>query len=668
VTWGLAPLPAEWALPARILVECALGCVLAVLWLRRLGLDVCAAALGGALFAATCLLGQSFWPPVVATLAWLPALLLCIETLARRWQPGAWLGLVAATALQLLAGFPQFALYSLQLAGCYALLRTATHHGVGRGPWRALGSMAAAVALGAGVAGAQLLPSLELVQHSSRAGTLDTGETHYLGDSAGAAAALRNALDPAPKLLAFDYQGGGNYLGTGTLLLLAVGAALGPPALVLPLLALGALALLLSDGHLGPGAPLFRVYSALPGVGWFRAPERIRIVTLVAAIAVACIGLDRVGRGRDGSSRRRMLAAAAALAVATLGIALVGAPGAAARALVAAAWIALALAMPHAPRVRYAAQALLVACILADLLLATAPFGSLRALPRDWSERFSLSGYAIADAAAIARLRGGADGARVEVEKALPATGGEALHGADHVNCLEPLAPRPWRQLLAELPLSERDTLYDVASVAHLVRPLRRDPEAGARLYAEFVERYVSGAPLAEGPPPGFTLRLVERPTALPRAYWVGRHALGTQDAALAHVARGDFDFHAAVWLEQDPGVASPGDAPPLRPARIVSATPESVEVELDAPAAGLLVLTDTWYPGWRAIRDGRELPILRANGLFRAVAVPAGPSRVRFEYAPASFRAGVALSIASLGIAIAWPLAALRYSRMPRA
>ena len=111
-----------------------------------------------------------------------------------------------------------------------------------------------------------------------------------------------------------------------------------------------------------------------------------------------------------------------------------------------------------------------------------------------------------------------------------------------------------------------------------------------------------------------------------------------------------DFDFHDDVLLERDPG-ALQDPVFPLRAARIAAYAPERVEIEVDAPADGMLVLTDTWYPGWRATRDGSELEVFRANGLFRAVRVPAGTSRVRFEYAPASFRWGVAISLASIGI-----------------
>ena len=61
------------------------------------------------------------------------------------------------------------------------------------------------------------------------------------------------------------------------------------------------------------------------------------------------------------------------------------------------------------------------------------------------------------------------------------------------------------------------------------------------------------------------------------------------------------------------------------------------VDVAVDATQPGYLVLSDVWHPWWSATVDGRMTPILRANVMFRAVAVPAGRHRVRFEFHPLS-------------------------------
>jgi hypothetical protein len=70
---------------------------------------------------------------------------------------------------------------------------------------------------------------------------------------------------------------------------------------------------------------------------------------------------------------------------------------------------------------------------------------------------------------------------------------------------------------------------------------------------------------------------------------------------------------------------------------KIESSRPGRVEMLAKSKAGGLLVLHDTYYPGWIAEMDGKSAPILRANRLFRAVEVPAGTHHVTFRFAPFS-------------------------------
>ena len=59
--------------------------------------------------------------------------------------------------------------------------------------------------------------------------------------------------------------------------------------------------------------------------------------------------------------------------------------------------------------------------------------------------------------------------------------------------------------------------------------------------------------------------------------------------------------------------------------------------VAVDAAHAGFVVLNDVWHPWWTADVDGEDVPILRANVLFRAVHVPAGRHVLTFEFKPIS-------------------------------
>lgn len=82
---------------------------------------------------------------------------------------------------------------------------------------------------------------------------------------------------------------------------------------------------------------------------------------------------------------------------------------------------------------------------------------------------------------------------------------------------------------------------------------------------------------------------------------------------------------------------------------RVDSDGPEHVHVSVFTPQPAFLVLNDQQLPGWRALVDGRPARTFTANGMFRAVAVPALSSSVEFRYAPSSFKVAKWISILSL-------------------
>jgi hypothetical protein len=79
----------------------------------------------------------------------------------------------------------------------------------------------------------------------------------------------------------------------------------------------------------------------------------------------------------------------------------------------------------------------------------------------------------------------------------------------------------------------------------------------------------------------------------------------------------------------------------------------ERVVVGVVPDRAGLLVLADAWYPGWKASVDGQERPIHRVDHAFRGVVVVPGDREVVFTYAPASFRVGAGASLVALLAAV---------------
>jgi Bacterial membrane protein YfhO len=81
-----------------------------------------------------------------------------------------------------------------------------------------------------------------------------------------------------------------------------------------------------------------------------------------------------------------------------------------------------------------------------------------------------------------------------------------------------------------------------------------------------------------------------------------------------------------------------------------------SVTLRVDAACAGLLVLPDTYFPGWKATVNGRVRAIYPTDGAFRGLTVPKGTSRVEFRYEPRAFPIGIALAVAGLvAFAVIW-------------
>ena len=114
---------------------------------------------------------------------------------------------------------------------------------------------------------------------------------------------------------------------------------------------------------------------------------------------------------------------------------------------------------------------------------------------------------------------------------------------------------------------------------------------------------------------------------------------------------KGETDISREVLLEHAPQAGLP-PSPSARPslvARLSEDRPERVVAEVSTDSAGLLVLADLFYPGWKAEVDGHAAEILMADGVFRAVALTPGPHRVAFHYQPLSVFIGAGLSAAAL-------------------
>jgi len=120
-------------------------------------------------------------------------------------------------------------------------------------------------------------------------------------------------------------------------------------------------------------------------------------------------------------------------------------------------------------------------------------------------------------------------------------------------------------------------------------------------------------------------------------------------EASLAALGRPDFAPRAVVYLPVAARgtVSAKGDPG----ARIVSSTitAEKCAFRTQAETRTMLVMAQGWYHRWEASVDGSDVPLLRANGGFQAVEVPAGSHQVLLAYKDRAFQLGCVISVVAL-------------------
>jgi hypothetical protein len=93
----------------------------------------------------------------------------------------------------------------------------------------------------------------------------------------------------------------------------------------------------------------------------------------------------------------------------------------------------------------------------------------------------------------------------------------------------------------------------------------------------------------------------------------------------------------------------------------------DHVRIVAEAPSEGLLVVGDSWWPGWTARVDGMPVPILRADAIVRAVVWPAGRHVLDMAYRPREIAIGAAVSVTTVILLIGMVLAGRRRSATSR-
>jgi hypothetical protein len=652
------------------------------LFLRRRGLVTAAAAMGGIFFALSgYLVSQHTLVRMLLGAAWAPlAFYFADRALAEGWKWAAAGG--AVLALQVFSSDPETAVVTAAIAGGHLLLVSAWQ----RRPLRGLGLTAAMGACSFLLSAVQVLPTWEMMKQSVRAHGLSYGEAVIYSLHP---AQLADFVWPTPFGQSWPvhfYWGGfmldasaftnipwsaSNYLGLPVLALAAAGMAVSRRRLRRWLLAGTVFFLLLA---LGRYAPLYRLLGEVPVLNAFRYPSKYVAWMVLCLAAAAALGFERL-REELSENPRGVLRIGLIYTAATAAIA-------------AAAWwlwpMILAAKSPFPS---------------ASLLYLQA-LEHLRASWMHWTVINLLCGLLLV-AAGQKRLRPNvalaALGAIVIVDLCLvnvtimPA-------GPPGIYAFEPQAARLLRaegEPLGHYRVYREEWEFRDSNPALTIEPrysrqaiwqrntLRRNHSAMSGiedmvLYGSYELR--DGLPLFAGglspqilalfnvrylilPLDAPTARTVKVKTifsdpksdlridrilnAWPRAFFVpGARAARDEKEAIKLLGAVNLTREAVITTAENLAPAAPA-AGGMVAARVADYQPDRVRIEVEAPSAGWLVLSDRCYPGWKAAVDGVPAPIYRANVLVRAVRLERGRHLVEFTYRPLLLRltAGVSLS-----------------------
>lgn len=680
--------------------------VLAYVFLRRghllhapAFLGACVFALGGFVIAHTQHL--SF----LRALAWMPLVLLLTREIPERPWPYTVPRLAFAVALTILAGHLQVVLITLMLAALLAIhagkSKAAGLRNTAGAALRALVTMCSGALLGCVAAAVVLLPALELASLSRRAeGLAFTTATSF--------SLPRRGL----LLLAFPNFFGtpanGSYIGpdafwemTGTagvvsLLLAALGIACGRRADRWFWAAIVALALVLAMGHNTP------VYSWLlavfPVLRYFRVPPRFLLWSSFALAVLTAYGTEWLGAraGHLESRRARAIFGGALTLVVLVSLYLItGSPGfeRALRSLqapFAAEW------EPGDPILTAAASTALKNLRLAGMFLGGSTLLLLLVMLRRISRSvatvciglllvgelymFGANFYPTAAPGLLTPVRLpfdlGQDAYRIATSpEFIRAHGGLYMHRSS----FQPPFFDPVRFSNTLIP--NMGVLEEVADIStHNTISIRHIDEFTGWTWSDFREkdgrsplldffgaRYVyDSRPNKWATPVDNSGGVVWRnPSAMPRGWLVTTYQLvktpqemqkrlretAIDSSPVFSPARTVFLYDYDAPREIVTLRGGEGGSRILR--REYRLNTVSFDVRLTEPV--LLVLNDTYYPGWRAYVDGHDVPIHRANHAFRAIFLQASARRVDFVFQPRSVHLGLAISTMTTLLLLWW-------------
>ena len=714
---GAQFLATERVFALMFLVHFWLGCLGMYALARELGCRSWVAFVSGLAFGFTGLIASWVYAGhdgrVIAA-SMFPFVFFFIRRGVRTGAVAPFVGAAASIGLALLSFQIQIVYYLLLSAGLWGVYCVVRYARSRPAPVtvRAVAMGLGAVALAFALAAVILVPFSGYVPDSPRGQeggrgyeystsySMPPGELLAMAVPEQAGASIADPTTGDPLLPEYSREGGfklhTEYVGAWVVLMLVVGAVVTRRERDWQFLAgLSVFGLTLAFGGF---TPLYRIYyAALPGLDKFRAPGLAFCIVSFATVAMAALTLEHLAARMEPAARPRVGVRTAAvedgttttvvriiLAVAALALlgALVLSAGEARGAgpSRAAGWMRFALFAGMTGAVLIAWFRGAIVARTAALILALVVTADLWVIARKFFHTYPPPEVVFASDDVVDFLRAQRGPFRVWTLP-IPQTyrGGGAYgsnylwtHGIDQVGGEHPNPLQRWNEFLGE----GKQTYIDWHRV--LLGPaVVEGPEGQAITFQStpgFLEagnvRYIiSMAPLSV---PGLrevhrgSALVYENTRALPRAYLAASAVPAA--GALSSMASGTWNPRAVAYVEPGARISLP--AGPLQgSADVVEYTPDRVVVTTRASRAALLVLSDTYYKGWRATVDGRETEVVRTNHAFRGVAVPAGEHRVVFTFEPADLRTGALISVATLVLlALAAAASLLLHRRRTRA
>ena len=159
----------------------------------------------------------------------------------------------------------------------------------------------------------------------------------------------------------------------------------------------------------------------------------------------------------------------------------------------------------------------------------------------------------------------------------------------------------------------------------------------------------------------GLSVNYVYKNTdAMPRATFVFSSKTAKREDMLELMKSRDFNPRKEILLESEkrhddnkyPILFGKNALHKNSQAQISYYSPNKIIVEAKNQDDGFLLLSEVWYPGWRAFDNGKEIELFRADYLFRAVYLGKGSHKVEFVFDPPSYKIGKLMTM--IGILIA--------------